>query len=98
MKHELIKLTMDDGFVLNGQTWRPESTIKGVIVVAHGLAEHTGRYEHVAEYFTEQGYALYAADHRGHGVNRGATFGYYEQLSTLADDLKRVIEQIGRAS
>src|SRR5262249_31008940 len=39
-----------------------------------------------------QGYALYAADHRGHGVNRGETFGYFERFSALAEDLKRVVE------
>ena len=92
MRHEIIKVKMEDGFALTGQTWKPDNTVKGVIVIAHGLAEHTGRYEYVADYFAEQGYAVYAADHRGHGVNRGATFGFFEHFSRLAEDLKQMIE------
>jgi alpha-beta hydrolase superfamily lysophospholipase len=92
MNHQIVKLNMEDGFTLTTQTWKPDGPVKGTIVVSHGLAEHTGRYAHVAEYFTGQGYAVYAADHRGHGVNRGTSFGYFERVAALADDLRRVVD------
>jgi alpha-beta hydrolase superfamily lysophospholipase len=40
---------------------------KGHIFLIHGYAEHSGRYRHVMEYFSGQGFAVYAPDHRGHG-------------------------------
>lgn len=42
-----------------------------VVVLVHGAGEHSGRYEHVAERFVDDGYAVYALDHRGHGRSPG---------------------------
>jgi len=47
--------------------WLPEGAPKAVLVVAHGQAEHAGRYARFAESLTGAGYAVYAVDHRGHG-------------------------------
>ena len=40
---------------------------KGVIQIAHGMAEHIGRYEDFAKYMSAHGYIVYGNDHRGHG-------------------------------
>lgn len=40
---------------------------KGVIQVIHGMQEHAGRYEHVAEYFNKHGYTVVTYNQRGHG-------------------------------
>ena len=37
-----------DGLNLYEQWWLPESEVKGMVVIVHGLAEHCGRYAHVA--------------------------------------------------
>jgi acylglycerol lipase len=42
-----------------------------VIVLVHGAGEHSGRYEHVAERLVDDGYAVHALDHRGHGRSQG---------------------------
>ncbi len=47
--------------------WTPEVTPKALILVIHGLADHAGRYEELAENATNKGYAVYAPDLRGHG-------------------------------
>ncbi len=36
--------------------------------IAHGVAEHGGRYARLAGVLTAAGYAVYAGDHRGHGL------------------------------
>jgi alpha-beta hydrolase superfamily lysophospholipase len=56
---------------LHGRAWLPEGTAKGVIALAHGLGEHSGRYEALAAELTGHGYAVYAVDHRGHGRSGG---------------------------
>ncbi len=40
-------------------------------MLVHGLAEHSGRYEGFAEFFTAAGFAVYALDHTGHGQSAG---------------------------
>jgi len=43
----------------------------GVVVLAHGLNEHMGRYAHVARAMTEAGLCCYLVDHQGHGRTEG---------------------------
>src|SRR5258708_7942852 len=93
MKHQAGTLAMPDGTKLATYEWIPDgASAKATIVIAHGYGEHAGRYTHVAEYFTQQGYALYAADYRGHGQSRGATMGYFDSFAALVEDLKQIIE------
>jgi alpha-beta hydrolase superfamily lysophospholipase len=47
--------------------WLPDGAPKAVVQIAHGLAEHAGRYERLAAALTAAGYAVYGGDHRGHG-------------------------------
>ena len=41
--------------------------LKGVVQIAHGMAEHAARYAYFARCLNKAGYAVYANDHRGHG-------------------------------
>jgi alpha-beta hydrolase superfamily lysophospholipase len=53
------------------RTWLPDGRADGVVVVAHGAGEHSGRYAHVAQRLVGEGYAIYAIEHRGHGRSQG---------------------------
>ena len=48
------------------QCWLPEVSTKAVLLIAHGFAEHSGRYGNIVHYFVPRGYPVYALDHRGH--------------------------------
>ena len=41
---------------------------KALVQLAHGMAEHKGRYLPFMEYLAEHGYAVLVNDHRGHGA------------------------------
>ncbi len=58
-----------DGTTIHVRSWLPArgADVTGVVQIAHGMGEHGGRYRPVAERLTDLGYAVYAADHRGHG-------------------------------
>jgi alpha-beta hydrolase superfamily lysophospholipase len=60
----------DDNVEIYTHCWLPDnkSDIKAVVQISHGLAEHGGRYQRFAEALVDAGYAVYANDHRGHGV------------------------------
>jgi alpha-beta hydrolase superfamily lysophospholipase len=51
--------------------WTPDVEPAGVVVLAHGYAEHARRYDHVAQRFGDAGLITYALDHRGHGRSGG---------------------------
>ncbi|MBG7609537.1 MAG: lysophospholipase [Anaerolineae bacterium] len=53
------------------QSWLPEGEIKAVLLIVHGLAEHSGRYMNVVNHFVPLGYAIYSLDHLGHGKSDG---------------------------
>jgi alpha-beta hydrolase superfamily lysophospholipase len=59
------------GLSIYYQVWLPASDPKAVLLVAHGYAEHSGRYDNLVDYFVPRGYAVYALDHRGHGRSEG---------------------------
>jgi acylglycerol lipase len=48
------------------RSW-PIADAKGAVVIVHGLGEHSGRYDYVAQKLNAAGYAAYAQDVRGHG-------------------------------
>jgi acylglycerol lipase len=60
-----------DGLALFDQTWMPEEKCRAILVLVHGLGEHSGRYEHVAEFFTSKGIGIATYDLRGHGKSDG---------------------------
>jgi acylglycerol lipase len=61
------------GLQLFRRWWRPGSDDPpaAVVLLVHGLGEHSGRYEYVAERLVADGYAVHALDHRGHGRSQG---------------------------
>jgi alpha-beta hydrolase superfamily lysophospholipase len=62
-----FRFRVDDGQNLFARRWLPESPPRGVVQIAHGLAEHSARYARLAAALNAAGYAAYANDHRGHG-------------------------------
>ena len=60
-------MTAPDGLEIFVRHCRAEDP-EGVVVISHGMAEHSGRYLHVAEQLVEAGYHVYIPDHRGHGL------------------------------
>lgn len=69
MKKNNFTLTADDGHTISCASWLPggRQAVRGIIQIAHGMAEYKDRYEEAAEALTGDGFAVYANDHRGHG-------------------------------
>jgi alpha-beta hydrolase superfamily lysophospholipase len=71
MTHEEYGWKTFDGISMFAQAWRPQAAPKAAVALVHGVGEHSGRYAHVAERFTNAGYAFNAFDLRGHGRSGG---------------------------
>jgi alpha-beta hydrolase superfamily lysophospholipase len=90
MEHSTLTVAAADGTPLHVNRWLPGDSSsndsrkapRGVVQIAHGMAEHSDRYERFAQALTDAGYAVYANDHRGHK----GTAGTHEDEGYLADD------------
>ncbi len=87
MEHTEGRFSGRRGLTIYYQCWLPETEAKAILLVVHGWAEHSGRYTNLVDYFLPEGYAIYAHDHRGHGMSEGRR-GYVERFSDYLDDLK----------
>lgn len=63
--------------------------LKGVVQISHGVGEHAGRYHSVAQSLQNEGYEVYANDHRIHGksVRNEDFLGYYDGENYFIDAL-----------
>ncbi|CAM3610352.1 alpha/beta hydrolase [Smaragdicoccus niigatensis] len=82
---------IDDGFTgasgdhIHWQAWIPENPPIGVVVFSHGVGEHGGRYDWVAQQLASHGYASYAIDHQGHGKSGGKRCNIDSMDGVVAD-------------
>ncbi len=85
MKHSELELQASDGLHLFAQEWAPDGELTGLICLVHSLGEHSGRYAHMAEYFSNNGLGMISYDLRGHGKSEGQR-GHSPSLDVMNDD------------
>jgi alpha-beta hydrolase superfamily lysophospholipase len=81
------------GLQFHAKGWEPDRGPKAVVALLHGHGEHVGRYAHVAEMFSQAGYALMGFDLRGHGQSGGAR-GHSPSFEALMQDIDLFLEQV----
>ena len=75
------------------QYWLPDGDPKAVLLLVHGLGEHSGRYGNVVNHFVPRGYGIYALDHYGHGKSEGQR-EYVERFGDYTQPLKIFFEMV----
>lgn len=93
MQHISSSFQTVDNLKIHTEAWLPPHDPRGIVLVAHGVAEHIGRYAHVAAHLVESGYAVYGYDHRGHGQSGGKR-SYFENFEQPIDDLAQYIRLV----
>jgi alpha-beta hydrolase superfamily lysophospholipase len=73
------------GLRLYRQAWVPDGDARAMVVLVHGVSEHSGRYHHVAGRLVADGYAVHALDHRGHGRSEGPRALIDRMVNAVAD-------------
>ena len=89
MKRELFEFAGYGEAKLPARIWVPDGEVKAVLQITHGMTEHMGRYEVLAEYLCPMGIAVAGFDLRGHGANPGdpevASFGEGGWAASIED-------------
>ena len=75
------------------QYWLPEGEPKAILLVVHGLAEHSGRYMNIVNHLVPLGYAVYGIDHIGHGKSDGKRV-YVDRFRDYTKTLKNYFDKI----
>jgi len=79
--------------------WMPDGQPKMILQIAHGMTEHIGRYDKLAEVLTAQGVVVAGFDMRGHGRNSGdahiASFGEGGWEKSL-EDMHLFFDELGK--
>ncbi|WP_308252176.1 alpha/beta hydrolase [Pseudonocardia sp. KRD291] len=81
------RLTGVEGVDLFWQGWLPGGDPSGVLLLSHGIGEHSGRYRNVVDELLGDGWAVYGLDHRGHGRS-GGTRVHARRYDDLVADLE----------
>lgn len=96
MAKRYLKLPSRDGVhQLNVVVWEPETEIRAVVQISHGMVEMIERYEDFALFLNKHGFAVVGNDHLGHGQTAGCDedLGYFcprNMSATVVADLYRV--------
>lgn len=81
-----------EGYEIFFQSWSVPSP-KAIVVIAHGVGEHSARYQSLAADLTAKNTSVYALDHRGHGKSGGKR-GHVNSFNDYIYDLKHFIEYV----
>ncbi|MBC3270664.1 alpha/beta hydrolase [Pseudomonas sp. SWRI81] len=100
MIHDTLWLDASDRSRLYVNRWLPGAPLKAVILIAHGMAEHSGRYARLADTFCDKDYGVYAPDLRGHGRTAdNGTLGHFaddDGWRKVLGDLASLNQHIGQ--
>jgi alpha-beta hydrolase superfamily lysophospholipase len=95
MDETTFRIESADGEQLFVYRWSGDGDPRAVVQIAHGMGEHALRYKRLGEALVEQGYVVYANDHRGHGHTAGSA----ERLGSFgAGGWKALVEDLGAVS
>ena len=75
------------GARLYSQAWLPAAEPRALLLLAHGLGEHSGRYGNVVNAVVPRGYGVYALDHLGHGRSEG-TRKHVERFTDFTEPVR----------
>ncbi|MFT8871293.1 MAG: alpha/beta hydrolase [Sporolactobacillus sp.] len=67
-------------------------TIKGIVLIAHGLSEHSGRYVRFAEALVKAGFGVYVHDQRGHGKTAKRT----DAVTLSKGDFEGMVDDVAK--
>lgn len=93
------KLNSKSGAQLQLYSRMPDRHVRAAVQINHGMAEHGARYERFARALNASGFAVFAHDHRGHGLTEApdaprGVFGHENGFDAVLEDVEAVHRHI----
>src|SRR5258705_4773050 len=88
-----LRAPASDGTELFVRNWRPGGEPWAFVLLVHGLAEHSGRYEHVGAQLAAAGLDVTAYDQRGFGASGGRR-AFVATWGIVDDDLEEQLASV----
>ncbi len=95
MKHQDGYFKNQENLSIYIQNWLPENPAKAVLLIVHGLNEHSGRYDYFSNFFVNEGFAVYSMDLVGHGKSDG-TRAFVKDFVNYIDDINLYLDKINQ--
>jgi len=86
-------LEATDGLKLACRIWEVPGPPRGVVCLLHGLGEHGGRYDHLAQFLNRAGWTVHALDLRGHGISEGKR-GHAPSYDQILEDISLFLGKV----
>ena len=95
MKREFYFPSKDGVTQIHTIEWVPDSEVRGVLQIAHGMVEFIDRYDRFASFLASEGFYVVGNDHLGHGksVTDESQLGYFAEKDgnfTVLLDMQRL--------
>jgi acylglycerol lipase len=87
--------TTIDGHSVYHQTWATDTDPKARVLLIHGVGEHSTRYTHVGNFFTDEGIELTGFDLLGHGKTDGQR-GHAESYDDYCVEVQYFVDELIR--
>ncbi|MBR3861022.1 MAG: lysophospholipase [Oscillospiraceae bacterium] len=92
-------LSCDGQTPIHVRRCQPEGAVRGLVQIAHGIAEYAARYDAFAAFLADHGFLVVANDHLGHGQSIAdpdalGFFAAHNGWALAVDDMHRLYEQI----
>jgi len=97
MRSTTRQMPARDGTPLLIRRWSADGEPWATVVLVHGIAEHSGRYEHVGAWLAEAGLDVVAYDQRGFGASGGRR-AHVDRWQQVHDDLADRLADAAAAS
>ena len=81
------------GLALFWQGWLPDEPPRTVVLIVHGVGEHSGRYPNLVAGLVPRGHGVYGFDHRGHGRSPGRR-GHVDSWREYRGDVDAFVRMI----
>ncbi|CAH2212548.1 alpha/beta hydrolase [Tepidibacter aestuarii] len=95
---EEFKIKGTDGANITVHRWADVENLIGCVLILHGMAEHSLRYNEFSRVLNKNGYIVYGCDHRGHGKTgtEHNQIGHFDQngWDNIVSDIKNIIGYI----
>lgn len=96
-KEEFSFLSACGNTQIHGVSYIPQTPVRAILQITHGMVEYIERYEEFATYLTSHGFLVTGHDHLGHGfsVNSREDWGYFCKKNgnqVLIDDIYQLMK------